>query len=123
MGDRSKCHLYLEHQPEGTRLEVYGHWVGQDMALYVREALQRARPRWDDAEYGPRIFLSVLFERCSNDVLGCGFGFRTAHDDGYPPVEVCWPERTVTIGSLRMVFQDYVLCSNEFLLQRMSCDD
>lgn len=120
MGDRSNI---VVKQFDGTRVWLYGHWMGEDSINVVRSVLAR-RERWGDAAYLARMLFN---EMTKDDATGStGYGISTYMEDNEYPVIVLDPEtQTVVLehavyGSLELdemapavSFEQFMMCGPE----------
>lgn len=85
MGDRSN--IVIE-QGDGSRVWLYGHWMGEDSINVVRDTLSH-RERWSDAPYLAR----MLFNRMTrgSELGDTGYGISTSMCDNEHPVIVLDP--------------------------------
>ena len=85
MGDRSNI---VVKQYDGSRVWLYGHWMGEDSINVVRDTLAQ-QERWSDAPYLAR----MLFSRMTQDNVGStGYGISTYMCDNEYPVIVLDPQ-------------------------------
>ena len=118
MGDRSNIVI---KQHDGSRVWLYGHWMGADSINVVRDTLAQ-RERWSDAPYLAR----MLFNRMTQgDTGSTGYGISTYMCDNEYPVIVLDPEtQTVVLedggfGSplapitLPVSFETFTMCGEE----------
>ena len=77
MGDRSQVAI---KQHDGSKVYLYGHWIGADIYKTVAEGLRAFPMRTPDSEYLARIIFSRMVV---SDLMGeTGFGISTsAHQD------------------------------------------
>jgi hypothetical protein len=59
---------------------LYSHWGQDSWQPDLAEALQHARPRWDDSSYGTRMIISYLIQH--NILDETGFGIYAINDSG-----------------------------------------
>ena len=85
MGDRSN--IVIE-QGDGSRVWLYGHWMGEDSINVVRDTLAH-RERWSDAPYLAR----MLFNRMTrgSELGDTGYGISTSMCDNEYPIIVLDP--------------------------------
>ena len=91
MGDRSNI---VVEQANGTRIYLYGHWMGADAINIVESVLSR-RTRWADESYLTRMLFSKMVEGDLDGETGYGIATYPVDNDGYPFI-VLKPE-TMTI--------------------------
>lgn len=85
MGDRSNI---VVEQFAGTRVYLYGHWMGESAISVVGSVLSRQR-RWDDESYLARMIFSAMVK---NDIGGeTGYGISTYLVDNEYPIIVLSP--------------------------------
>lgn len=83
MGDRANAYI------KDADVYLYGHWIGYDLAIKVRDALKRAPDRWTDSQYLARV---VFCEMVRDDIEGTtGYGISHAIGDNERPVIVVDP--------------------------------
>lgn len=93
MGDRAN--IVIE-QGDGTRVWLYGHWMGYEAPEILQNALKRGKERWDDTPYLARIIFSDMTKGSPNDLTG--YGITTSMTDNEKPILVVDPAKaTVTI--------------------------
>ena len=97
MGDRANVAIRTNENID-ARIFLYAHSAGYGMGERVKCALEQARPRWNDASYGARIFLSsMLTPEEHNAETGFGLSLSIADNDGYDCIEVDFVDNTVRI--------------------------
>lgn len=100
MGDRRNV---LIRDDDGPNLFLYTHWGGTNLPEVVARALDRGRPRWEDAPYLTRIIFSEMIQ---GDVLGeLGYGISTSPPGGNHPHIVIDVDAGTADGE---PFEDYV---------------
>jgi hypothetical protein len=106
MGDRANIHTF---STQGG-LYLYTHWGGEDLPLVLQAALRRGQSRWGDESYLNRI---IFCEMIAHDVMGLtGYGVSTfIPDNEHPIIEVDNDAGTVTIGTQRWTFAEYIAAS------------
>lgn len=87
MGERSN--IVIE-QYDGSRVYLYGHWMGDNALQVVADVLDKGQ-RWSDAPYLTRI----IFDRMTKDAADpyTGFGISTYMTDNDYPVFVMNPDK------------------------------
>lgn len=65
----------------GKNLTLYSHWGADTWEVDLAYALDKARPRWDDASYGSRIVVSQLIGEQWNEETG--FGLYVSDETDY----------------------------------------
>ena len=86
---------------DGTDSSVvlYSHWGQDSWQPDLAEALQHARPRWQDSSYGTRMIISYLIQHNILDETGFGIYAINSHgtmDLGEQTVVVDFTNRTIT---------------------------
>jgi hypothetical protein len=87
---------------------LYSHWGGDDKASDLANALRKAEPRWDDHSYGIRIVVSQLIGNSWDSELGFGLSSYEAGEEGYDPISVDFPSKTVSYQDNEYSFRDFV---------------
>jgi hypothetical protein len=119
MGDRSNIAI---EQHDGSRVWLYGHYMGENSINVVREVLA-LRERWDDAPYLTRMLFNKMTEDESSEST-TGFGISTYLTDNEYPVIVLNPqtklvhiedvgEKTVRIMTPLTPFSSFLVCGSE----------
>lgn len=83
MGDRSNI---VVKDSDGSRIWLYGHWMGADSIRVVAEVLE-LRTRWSDAPYLTRLLFSHMTAG-EPPFAETGFGISTRMCDNEYPVIV-----------------------------------
>lgn len=106
MGDRANVHSYSK---EGG-IYLYTHWGGHDLPIVLQDALRRGESRWNDEPYLNRV---IFCEIVKGDEEGLtGYGISTfISDNEHPIIEVDNDAQTVTIGTQRWEFPEYIAAS------------
>ena len=120
MGDRSNIVI---KQHDGSRVWLYGHWMGADSINVVRDTLAK-RERWSDAPYLAR----MLFARMTagDEEGSTGYGISTYMCDNEYPVIVLDPQtQTVVLEDSKVwgeplepitppvSFETFIMCGQE----------
>jgi hypothetical protein len=91
MGDRANVaiiqHPYLPYAKTTDdtiprAIWVYLHWGGYNLPSTLRDAIEAARPRWDDESYGTHILIDQLTKGERDEETGCGISL-TIGDNEY----------------------------------------
>jgi len=85
--------------PQDSSVVLYSHWGQDSWQPDLAEALQHARPRWDDSSYGTRMIISYLIQH--NILDETGFGIYAVHGDNYD-----LGEQTVVIDFINKTITD-----------------
>ena len=70
--------VFKAYESEKAHVTLYSHWGETNWRDDLYQALDKARPRWDDPSYGIRIVVSQLIADKWNDETG--FGLFTSVD-------------------------------------------
>jgi hypothetical protein len=79
MGDRSNI---VVQEADGSRIFLYGHWMGEDSIRVAYDVLSQ-RVRWNDLPYLTRMLFSEMTRGASNEETGYGIS-TTMCDNEYP---------------------------------------
>ena len=79
MGDRAMCKIRTK---EGN-LYVYTHWQGSMLPEMAIEAIIKAKPRWNDFSYAPRIIVDQLTKEGRDEETGFGLMVQPFAEDEY----------------------------------------
>lgn len=85
MGDRSNI---VVKQLDGTRVYLYGHWMGEDSITIAKTVLGR-KQRWDDHAYLARMIFSEMVKGDLDS--DTGYGISTSMCDNEYPIIVLDP--------------------------------
>jgi hypothetical protein len=119
MGNRSNIVI---KQHDGSRVWLYGHWMGEDSINVVRDVLAQ-RERWNDAPYLARMLFTKM---TAGDTGSTGFGISTYMNDNENPVIVLDPEtQTVVLEDApwgsplvsitpEVSFETFISCGSEY---------
>ena len=91
MGDRSNI---VVKQHDGSRVWLYGHWMGEDSINIVRDVLSQ-RERWSDAPYLARMLFARMIQGSPDS--STGYGISTYMCDNEYPVIVLDPETQTVV--------------------------
>ena len=94
MGDRAN---FVFTQTDGNSVVLYGHWAGHQMLANLANALETARPRWNDDAYGTRIIISQMVGEEWNQELGWGISVNTILDNEHSIPVVNFITQTVSL--------------------------
>ncbi len=89
MGDR--VNVYFD-QGNVYSVGLYCHWLGEYIDDCLKDALKKAKPRWDDPEYATRIIISSILKPEIDEETGYGiFAVETGRwidpESGYRVVD------------------------------------
>ncbi len=72
---------YVFKDGTDTSVVLYSHWGQYEWQTDIANALQHAKPRWGDSQYGTRMMISHLIKDSLMDETG--FGIYSVHGDDY----------------------------------------
>lgn len=76
-------------------INLYGHWAGSDRESLLANALEYAKPRWNDASYATRIVISqIIGDQWANET-GWRLTADALSDNEYPYLMVFWELKKV----------------------------
>jgi len=93
MGDRANFGF---RQTDGSVIYLYGHWAGYQMMDSLAQAIETARPRWNDEMYATRIAISQLIGDKWNQEYSWGIANHIGDNEHSVPV-VDWNAKAVTL--------------------------
>jgi hypothetical protein len=95
-------------QGENNYISLYSHWGEFTMYSDMAQALEKARPRWNDASYATRIIISNLIgtEWDSETGFGLFSGIEGIYDESYIDVDLV--NKTVSDASGQHSFDEFV---------------
>jgi hypothetical protein len=76
----ARC-TFVFKQSEDLAVALYSHWGEDSMYQDLAQALQHARPRWQDSSYGARMMISYLIKDSILDETG--FGLYAVNGENY----------------------------------------
>ena len=85
MGARSNI---VVQEQDGSRIWLYGHWMGEDSINVTRDVLSM-RDRWNDAPYLARMLFEEMIQGAVDKTTG--FGISTVMCDNEYPIIVLEP--------------------------------
>ena len=93
MGDRANFGF---KQGDDT-LYLYGHWAGYEMLKTLADALDHAKPRWDDVAYGTRWTISNIIGTDWAGEYGWGLTVNVLCDNEHSIPVVDFEQGTVSL--------------------------
>lgn len=93
MGDRANFGFVQN----GHILYLYGHWAGEGMLSTLANALDKARPCWNDTAYGTRIAVSQIVGDDWSGELGWGLSIDSLCDNQHKIPVVNFEKGRVTL--------------------------
>lgn len=104
MGARTNFQL----KDEQGSIWLYSHWGGDSKMPDLANALDKARPRWDDSSYGIRIVVSQLIGNQWDSETGYGLSSYESGEESYEPVCVDFTNKTVLCDSFFGSFEAFI---------------
>lgn len=89
---------YVFKDGRDSSVVLYSHWGQDSWETDIAGALQHAKPRWGDSEYGTRMMISYLIKDSLMDETGFGIYSVSGddHDFGDQVVVIDFTDKTVT---------------------------
>ena len=126
MGDRANVVFTTKKAVTGKGLNavlagnivLYSHWGGSSLAADVREALKKAKPRWDDSGYATRIMISQIVGKHWTEETGYGLYVGELGDNQHNLIVVDLSQSKVLVVSANgdllqsYTFEQYSAMSN-----------
>ena len=104
MGDRANVIV----QDGDEQVCLYTHWAGTELPQTLRDALERGRERWNDAQYLARIIFCEMVKGCEMETTGFGIS-QTPGDGAGRILYVNVDAQTVSVNRDSAIsFDDYV---------------
>jgi len=94
MGDRANFGF---KDRKGDTVFLYGHWAGHRMLENLANAVEAARPRWNDETYATRIAISHLINDEWKSETGWGISINTLADNEHKVPVINWAAKTFTL--------------------------
>jgi len=94
MGDRANFGF---KDRKGDTVFLYGHWAGAHMLENLANAVETARPRWNDEEYATRISISQLVGDEWTSETGWGISINQLADNEHKVPIINWAAKTFTL--------------------------
>jgi len=94
MGDRANFGF---KDRKGDTVFLYGHWAGHRMLENLANAVEAARPRWQDETYATRIAISHLINDEWKSTTGWGISINTLADNEHKVPVINWAAKTFTL--------------------------
>lgn len=76
---------------------LYGHWAGHRMLENLANAVEAARPRWNDETYATRIAISRLVGDEWTSETGWGISVNQLADNEHKVPVIDWHNKTFTL--------------------------
>ena len=94
MGDRANFGF---KDRKGDTVFLYGHWAGHRMLQNLANAVEAARPRWNDESYATRIAISHMVGDEWTSETGWGISVNQLADNEHKVPIINWKEQTFTL--------------------------
>ncbi|OQA48729.1 MAG: hypothetical protein BWY47_00935 [Bacteroidetes bacterium ADurb.Bin302] len=115
MGDRANICVTETDGGEATKVYLYTHWDGSELAVKLKNALIRSKDdRWKDGPYLTRVIFCEMVKNDINGTTGYGIsGYITdnEHDILYVDVD----NQVVRTNECSYTFEDYIKLENNIL--------
>lgn len=95
---------YVFKDGTDTSVVLYSHWGQDSWQTDIAGALQHAKPRWGDSQYGTRMMISYLIK--DNLMDETGFGIYSVAEGSYD-----LGDQTVVIDFVNKTVEDNVAVS------------
>lgn len=108
MGDRI---VYTIKQDKDLSINLYSHWGGYERFEALANALQAAKPRWNDDSYATRIIVSQLIGDQWKEETGFGLWASTEHGmygGDHPDIVIDLVNKTVTDETGTHTFDSFI---------------
>jgi hypothetical protein len=92
----NSANLGIKH-PNGHIVWLYQHWVPDQLLASYAKALEAAKPRWTDPEYGTRIIISQIIGDRWGSEYGFGISVDEVCDGDHKAVLIDMSNQTVSI--------------------------
>ena len=94
----ARINFVFKDSESGPSVVLYSHWGQDGWETDIAGALQHARPRWSDSQYGTRMMISYLIQH--NILDETGFGIYAVNGENYDlgeqTVVIDFTNKTVT---------------------------
>ncbi len=89
---------YVFKDGTDTSVVLYSHWGQSEWQTDIAGALQHAKPRWGDSQYGTRMMISYLIKDSLMDETGFGIYSvaEGSYDLGDQTIVIDFVNKTVT---------------------------
>ena len=94
MGDRANFGF---RDSKENIIFLYGHWAGHRMLENLANAVEQARPRWNDESYATRICVSQLVNEEWASETGWGLNVNEIGDNEHKVPVIDWKNKTFTL--------------------------
>jgi hypothetical protein len=87
---------------------LYSHWGGDNKEVTLANALEQAKPRWDDFSYAMRIVVSQIIGQNWDSETGFGLSTFEAGEESYDPISVNFANNTVSYQNKVYTFEEFI---------------
>lgn len=92
----------FRNENNDATVDLYSHWGGREACPTLANALNAARPRFNDHEYATRIAIcAIINESDTDDETGFGFNASRGEFVEFETIIVDWARSTVTFADTR----------------------
>lgn len=112
MGDRANFGF---KDSKGDTVFLYGHWAGHRMLENLADAVEHARPRWNDESYATRITISRLVNEEWTSETGWGITVNELADNEHKVPVIDWSNKTFTLMEEDLKTEVFSLTLDKFV--------
>jgi hypothetical protein len=112
MGDRANFGF---KDRKGDTVFLYGHWAGYNMLENLANAVEHARPRWNDESYATRIAISRMVGEEWESETGWGISVNQLADNEHKVPVIDWDKKTFTLFEEDLTTVVFSLTIDEFV--------
>jgi len=112
MGDRANFGF---KDSKGDTVFLYGHWAGHRMLENLADAVEHARPRWNDESYATRITISRLVNEEWTSETGWGITVNELADNEHKVPIIDWTNKTFTLMEEDLKTEVFSLTLDKFV--------
>jgi hypothetical protein len=112
MGDRANFGF---KDRKGDTVFLYGHWAGYNMLENLANAVEAARPRWNDESYATRIAISRMVGEEWESETGWGISVNQLADNEHKVPVIDWAAKTFTLMEEDLETVVFSLTIDEFV--------
>ena len=94
---------------------LYGHWAGHNMLQNLADAVEHARPRWNDETYATRICISRMVGEDWAQETGWGISVNQLADNEHKVPVIDWSNKTFTLYEEDLETVVFSLTIDEFV--------
>ena len=105
---------------KGDTVFLYGHWAGHRMLENLADAVEHARPRWNDESYATRITISRLVNEEWTSETGWGITVNELADNEHKVPVIDWSNKTFTLMEEDLKTEVFSLTLDKFVAKYSS---